>query len=211
MIILAHRGNLRGPRHTRFENSLQAVEACAAIGVGVEIDVRVEKGQLYVSHDPRNVVAPRNLERYLSVLRSVDRYGIALNVKSVDAIHSLEQFVRRHRLKGAFLFDLELVGAIPTSRHLHAIRVSDLPAENFRRRKDLWMWRYLWVDEMEREWVDAEALKDLRTRSQGKLFWVSPELHGRPYRTRWKQALQWPIDGICTDLPVEFQRMWNQK
>lgn len=211
MIILAHRGNLRGPGHPSFENSLRAVEACAATGVGIEIDVWAKNGRLYVSHDPRNAAALRDLERYLGGLKGVDRHGIALNVKSLDAIHPLEQLVRRHRLKGAFLFDLELVGAVPTSRRLHAIRVSDLPAEDFRGRKDLRAWRYLWVDEMDREWVTAGTLHDLKRKTRGKLLWVSPELHGRPYRTRWKQALRWPIDGICTDFPKEFQRMWSQR
>lgn len=211
MIILSHRGNLKGPRSSRYENSLVSVCASARVGFGVEIDIWTGDGQLYVSHDRRKTVGPRNLERYLCALKAADQYGIALNVKSLDAIRPLEQLVRRLGLKRACLFDLELVGTIPTSSRLHAIRVSDLPTEDYRGRKDLQVWHYLWVDEMKREWVNAEVLQDLRRRTRGKLLWVSPELHGRPYRARWKQALRWPIDGICTDFPKEFQRMWSQR
>ncbi|MBI4342997.1 MAG: hypothetical protein HY599_06490 [Candidatus Omnitrophica bacterium] len=210
MIILAHRGNLDGIAGARRENSPEAVRDALEAGFGVEIDVRAQGTRLYVSHDRRRWVRTRAFERYEPLLRRADGQSIGLDIKDPGAVAPLERRLRSLKLRRAFLFDFELAGARPTSVRRHAVRVSDLPAEDYRRR-DLARWAYIWLDEMRREWVTAALVRDLRRRSRARILWVSPELHGRPHTRRWRAARRWPIDGICTDYPLEFQRWWTDR
>ena len=206
LLILAHRGNLRGPARPARENAPETVRAALEAGFGVELDVRARHGRLYVSHDPRRATAARAFERYEPLLRQADGQGIGLDIKDAGAVTPLERRLRRLRLHEAFLFDFELVGMRPRAIRWHAIRVSDLPAEDYRCRRDLARRAYIWLDEMRGAWLTASIVRDLRRRTRARLLWVSPELHGRPHATRWRQALRWPIDGICTDYPVAFRR-----
>ena len=50
MIFISHRGNLTGPQPER-ENSLSFIDEAIERGYDVEIDLRMENGQLYLGHD----------------------------------------------------------------------------------------------------------------------------------------------------------------
>ncbi len=209
MIIYAHRGNLKGPSSSYSENSLDAVGASIRGGFGVEIDLWEKDGQLFVSHEQCDITPACDVAFYEDILASANGQGLALNVKCKSAVLPTERLIKRMGLKEAFLFDMELVGAVPDPNYPHALRVSDLPAEDYRKRTDLHKWSYLWVDEMQREWVCEAVVHELRMRTAGQIVWVSPELHGRPYRQRWLEARCWPLDGICTDFPVELRQSWS--
>ena len=62
MTFYAHRGNLEGPQ-PKFENDPDYVQSAIDAGVGVEVDLRVISGKLFLGHDyPAHMVSPEWLE-----------------------------------------------------------------------------------------------------------------------------------------------------
>ena len=50
MLLISHRGNIKGPNPT-LENSPAYIQKALHSGFSVEIDLRVKDGQLYLGHD----------------------------------------------------------------------------------------------------------------------------------------------------------------
>ena len=68
MILIAHRGNISGPRPD-LENSIPYIEDAISQGFQVEIDLRMKDGELYLGHDePQYPVSEEFLDRYKSYL-----------------------------------------------------------------------------------------------------------------------------------------------
>lgn len=68
MRLIAHRGNIHGPKSDR-ENSIACIEKAINEGYDVEIDLRVENNICYLGHDnPQYVVTMEWLRKYKDVL-----------------------------------------------------------------------------------------------------------------------------------------------
>ena len=203
MDILAHRAIGFGP-----ENSPAAVEKALELGFGVEIDLRISQtGEPYISHDALSDYKGRELARYLTSFAKYPDRTIAVNVKDLDAASRVFEILEQGSITKGFAFDFELLGISPPVQDSIAIRISDLPGE----RLDDIAWAnvdYVWLDEMEREWVTKDVIREIGARS--RCYWVSPELHGRTWAERW-QILE-PFDGltgICTDHSLEFLQLYG--
>ncbi len=61
MILISHRGNIKGPR-PELENKPEYVKATLKKGFNVEIDVWFKKGEWWLGHDkPQYKVTDENL------------------------------------------------------------------------------------------------------------------------------------------------------
>jgi glycerophosphoryl diester phosphodiesterase len=211
LIVLAHRGNLDGPDR-KGENAFETVAAALERGFGVETDLRFLKdGTPYISHDP--VDSPSQLASdHAALWARYPRQLIALNVKEIgfeaETISLLRQF---RRLENTVLFDMELIepragqAAIVfqalESRCELAARVSDR-GETIDRALSL-PGDYVWLDEMDGEWVQRADVARLKNAGR-KILAVSRDLHGAApdaCEKRWAQLAEWGVDGICTDWP----------
>jgi hypothetical protein len=68
MKLIAHRGNVHGPKPDR-ENSIAYIEEAITEGYDVEIDLRVENNRCYLGHDnPEYVVTMDWLRKYKEIL-----------------------------------------------------------------------------------------------------------------------------------------------
>jgi len=217
MKILAHRGNFEGSPGE--ENSLERLWAAIKKGWGVEVDLRWKGQSPYISHDPLEDIQGKAAEPILEALANRCRQPLAINIKEFgywrETIALLESF---HLLDRAFLFDMELVEdsfgvSARTLRKLSdkihlAARVSDRN-EPVQRALSLDFCRLIWLDEFDSFWADEFTITKLQNANR-KIFAVSGEIHGFDQAEvvrRWKQFLEWRVDGICSDWCVLLQKM----
>ncbi len=213
MVILAHRGNVRGPEPAR-ENSLELIEEALALGFGVETDVRYSASHgLYVSHDTAEPQRGALLSAHAELWRRYAGALVALNVKELGREALLVQSLRAMRVsERVFLFDMELIEPRPgeTARLYRSLdasvaiaaRVSDR-GEPVQRALSIEVAQAIWLDEFDGPWATSDTVRELK--QAGKtVYAVSPELHGRSMReasARWRDFARWGVDGICTDWP----------
>jgi len=201
--VLAHRAIGFG-----LENSPSAVTTALESGLGVEVDLRISKGgDPYISHDPLNDHKGWEFARYLPLFADYPDRTIAINVKDTKAALKALDFFEDGSITKGFAFDFELLGAPLPAKSPIAVRVSDLVGErpeeiNFEGAG------YVWLDEMEREWVTPDVIREIGSRSL--CYWVSPELHGRDWFERWRALEPFEgLTGICTDHALEFLRTYG--
>lgn len=221
MLVIAHRFNLNGADELR-ENTLEALQQCLRRGFSVETDIRRDtQGRFYVSHDPAVVTPENKAERFFALFRQFPACRVALNLKELSYEMDLLTFLAKQGVqKQAFLFDMELLEKIPgrTAAKIHrmnpdlhlAARVSDRQ-EPVERALSMMSSPIIWLDEFDSLWVSESDIR--RLKSEKKIIYaISPEIHGfssKERLRRWRQFIEWGVNGICTDYPVELQA--NQK
>ena len=221
-MILAHRGNLRGPDKAR-ENTYETCSEAMKAGFGLEIDLRRDaKGRWYVSHDPASWRKETSLDRFIPLFGGHPDLPIAVNVKELESVRELAGLLVSGAFgRRAFLFDFELLepktpgrsqalvrSAASTSTAALAGRISDrnetveqclgIPAE------------HVWADEFDAEWLRSMHIEQVR--NAGRQVWVvSPELHNHGLaeaKARWRSFAEWKVDGVCTDFAVEAAKFF---
>jgi glycerophosphoryl diester phosphodiesterase len=216
MMILAHRANIFGPNR-QAENSLMAVRQCLDFGWGVEIDMRRSlEGSFYISHDDQRWSIKTDADAYFSALRSFPKSTWAINVKELGYEKELLDYLIVQGVLGqVFLFDMELLEHAHgvTARKLRsfspkvelAARASDRneSIENLLLVSEA---RITWLDEFDSLWITEDNISKLKSLGK-RIFAISPEIHGFSLiemERRWRQFIQWGIDGICTDYPMKL-------
>lgn len=218
MIILAHRGNVRGPERAR-ENSLDLVEEALALGFGLETDIRFASRGHLITHDPAPWSPLVEFSAHAALWRRFPEAVIALNIKEPGGEASLLSALRVERVtRQVFLFDMELVEPRPGEMAMNlrrldptiriAARVSDR-GESVERALAIAPASEVWLDEFDGPWSTVETVARLKAAGR-RVFAVSPELHGRPLveaELRWVQFVTWGVDGICTDWPIRLREV----
>jgi glycerophosphoryl diester phosphodiesterase len=211
MLVIAHRGNVKGP-DPATENSLDAIRAALAAGWAVETDIRREpsSGRFYIAHDAASWSAGTDATAHAALWRE---HGgrVALNLKELGYESALVSFLAERKVRDqVVVFDMELLESRPgvTARRLRgldpyvtvAARVSDR-GESVARALAIEVAAVVWLDEFDRLWATADDVEQIR--DTGRQVWaVSPELHGfslDDMRRRWDDFHAWGVDGICTD------------
>lgn len=214
MIILAHRGNLRGP-HTGRENSPESIGEAVAAGYGIETDIRFAPGVgFYISHDAVPPTTAGALETHAKIWRRNVSCLVALNIKETgNEAHLLEQLNALDVTNQVFLFDMELVepqrGEMAAKfRSLDAdiaiaARISDRQ-ETVSGALDIDSASAIWLDEFDGPWATCATIEEI-VRAGRNVYAVSPDLHGmKPDQCikRWHDFASWGVTGICTDWPL---------
>lgn len=222
-IILAHRGDLRGPDRAT-ENTVDAYSEALEAGFCLEIDVRREpSGTFYISHDPVPARPGLALDLFEPHFRAHPGRTVAVNVKELGYEPALAELVLTGTFgNDAFLFDFELlepvmpgraqrlIRSIPTCAGVRlASRLSDrdepleqalaIPGE------------VVWADEFDAFWLTEEHVRAVH-QAKRLFFVVSPELHGFPKTAclrRWADLKSWGVDGICTDFALEARAFFG--
>lgn len=214
MIILAHRGNLRGPDPER-ENSPESIGGAIAAGYGIETDVRFAPDfGFYISHDAKPPTQASALEVHAEIWRRDPGCLVALNIKEIgNEARLLELLNALDVADQVFLFDMELIeprrGEMAARfRSLDAdiaiaARVSDRE-EPVSGALDIDSARAIWLDEFDGPWATRLTVEEL-VRAGRTVYAVSPDLHGmEPAQSirRWHEFASWGVTGICTDWPL---------
>ena len=223
MRILAHRCYRNGP-DPLLENELAAFRRCLEDGMSAEIDIRQwDDGTFYISHDPKPFSEGLRAEPYFEALSQSTIEPLALNIKELGKERDTLSFLNRFQvINQLFLFDMELLEETPgaTTRILRchdanvrlAARVSDRH-EPVERALDIKEADTIWLDEMDSLWATEDTIKALRSANK-KIYAISPEIHGfgeDAMVLRWRQFVNWDIDGVCTDYPDRLGEILDQE
>jgi glycerophosphoryl diester phosphodiesterase len=214
MIVLAHRGNLRGPDPER-ENSPDSIGEAVAAGYGLETDVRFASGfGFYISHDANTPTPASALEVHAEIWRRNPDCLVALNIKETgNEAQLLERLNSLNVARQVFLFDMELIephrGEMAARFRgfdadiVIAARVSDRQ-EPVSGALGLDSASAIWLDEFDGPWATRATVEEL-VRAGRRVYAVSPDLHGMtPSQSirRWHEFASWGVTGICTDWPL---------
>lgn len=201
--LLAHRGcwtDILGEK-VHEKNALVSIKRARDLGFGLETDLRDRLGQLVISHDPADALAPTTDFTQFQGFSA----PIALNIKSDGLAGTLSSLMPNLGDKSeVFFFDMSVPETIQYRRQglQVAARVSEY--ETLADQNPEW----IWLDCFESDWYieNLEAL--FLANPESKICIVSPELHKRNYNGTWeKLAPQMNVNPnlfLCTDLPEMF-------
>ena len=166
---------------------------------GVEVDIRYEKNDLILHHDPyqKGILFSEWLENY-------NHTFIILNTKSEGLEAKILQLLGQFNIEDYFFLDLSIpfmVKQIKNANSNIAVRFSEYePLELAMSFKGLVKW--VWVDCFSKLPLDHNTYNKLK--SQFKICLVSPELQGHPYEfinQYTSQVKGMEIDAVCTKKP----------
>ena len=97
--IFAHRAIFNG-----IENSAKSIPYYKKLGIGIELDLRYNNNQVYISHDPTN-----NGDFFEDVCKQYDKSSIklALHIKENEALNPTIKILEKYSIKNYFLFNTE--------------------------------------------------------------------------------------------------------
>lgn len=191
MLIISHRGNVYGQGTINFALAVRR-------GWGVELDLRWSPEGPYFDHTPGGHTPMTDAKATLSLF---GRRIVAVNIKEKGCEKETVALLQQY--PDVFVFDMELCDVDPEAfKDLpRAVRMSDRIDE---RNVNKFEAKIVWLDEFQ-SWVEESDVQAIK--AKGKLvYWVSPELHdpeisARRLLIRWRQLIDWGVDGICTDYP----------
>jgi hypothetical protein len=224
MVILAHRGNLRGPAPIA-ENSFAAAAEALKRGFGLETDLRRDNARgFYIAHDQQPWTPDNNLDSFVKLFRQHSDRCIAINVKELDNAADLISLQLSGQFgSNSFYFDFELLE--PDQRGYSQRMIRKLPRGDEVRLASRLSDRsepleeclsipanIVWADEFDSLWLTKEYREAVH--DSGRLFYViSPELHGfdeAVMQKRWADFKDWKIDGLCTDYPIAARKFFSE-
>jgi hypothetical protein len=212
MNFISHRGLWADLGQTQLpQNSIAAFAASQKAGFGVETDLRIYRGDLYLSHDPiESSKGLVTLNSLLALWSKTPQLPLFLNIKEDGLLPMLhEKKVLLDRLEVVF-FDMSIPELVQYSKVFSknqlATRVSEF--EEHPAAQDLCSW--LWVDGFFRDY-DPVKLQKLLGNQQFKIAVVSSELHQRSPQPHWNSLKQLskkthPEFTLCTDFPNKASR-----
>ena len=194
--IFAHRGLWKesgtGP------NSPESLNSAFGEGFAVETDVRDQKKEIVISHDPCGSSTCNPFNREILALGR-----IAVNIKADGLVPRFTELREDLRESGSFVFDCSFPQILQfrNASIPHALRISEFEREL------PWKPEYIWLDAFNDDWW----IKDVNIRKmmdEIPTIIVSPELHGRDFLNVWEEfsGLTKEVEsiGICTDFPHQL-------
>lgn len=214
---MAHRGLIS---ESAGENSLEALLAALRSGLSVELDIRDQQGEIYISHDPpsagESVRLVEFLEPALELLPPGSRQRVALNVKSDGLVELLVPMKDLLSNEAVFFFDMSVPQVAPylNSGVPVALRVSEVENPSLLSGL-LGNWpnpHVFWCDSLGNDW---QRIRKAWQGVRGQRVIVSPELHGRKVEPVWRWFKRQVESGadlvLCTDLIAEARIFFDAK
>lgn len=175
--------------------------------MGIELDLRDEKGALILQHDPF-----KTGEKFEDFLKNYKHACLILNIKTEGIEEAVLDLVKKYKVRDYFFLDVSFPAAMKLIRAGEkkiAVRFSEYePLEQCLSLKGKADW--VWVDCFTRLPLDAASYAALKPHF--KICIVSPELQQHPKEkiAEFKQQLAGlkkygPIDAVCTKYPELWQ------
>jgi hypothetical protein len=208
MEVLAHRGWWSVPTE---RNSRAAIERAFRSGFGIETDLRLDRGDLVLSHDHPAGGEMRAEELADLVTGCPGPPMLALNIKEDGLQAYVTDLVARLAPVRWFCFDMSVpdtVACLDAGLPCWA-RHSDVePQPVLYEQAD-----GVWLDGFDGEWWTEDTIAKHLAMGK-KVCVVSPELHGRPHADAWRRWLGWDVFGsddllLCTDHPAQAKEVFR--
>ena len=209
MKILSHRGFWFDPQE---RNSSLAFHRSLDNCFGIETDIRDDNGKVVISHD----MPTRPVGTLLDFFDRVEAYSccqdliFALNIKSDGLAKTIKPLIQKYNNLDCFFFDM----SIPDMREYLQLEIPVFTRISEVEQSPVWLEKSagVWLDCFNSEWYDLSLIIDLLSQEK-RVCIVSPELHGRPYKSQWSKLRK--IDHqdlmLCTDLPGKAEVFFNKK
>lgn len=208
MKIIAHRGMWSSKDE---QNTLAAFERALKNGFSIETDFRDLNGSLVISHD-LPLENSLKADIFFDLCNQYSSVGPhAINVKSDGLQTLLAQHLRLWLFERYFVFDMSIpdtIGYLKSGLNVYT-RVSEYEKfQNFDGKT-----AGIWVDAFKGEWYSIAELNNYHFAGQTIVI-VSPELHGRDYKSAWAMIKEMKKPRInimlCTDFPLEAQEYFDE-
>lgn len=195
--LVAHRGWWIEPSE---KNTVTAFERAVDAGVGIETDLRDDRGIVVISHDPP-MGGEQDLAAFVSSI--APELPIALNIKADGLATAVDQAIAEGGLSVARAFDM----SIPDLREYRRRSVPYLGrlSEIESREPSLDEAAGVWLDQFDSLWFTPSIVQRLRDEDL-EVWIVSSELHGRDPKELWRWIRRFADDPgvfLCTDFPAE--------
>ncbi len=195
MIIVKHRVNT--------SKELKKV----SFKLGVEVDLRSDKNQIYLHHDPF-----KKGETFSKWINHFKHKLIVLNVKEEGLEKKILQILKRNRVKNFFFHDQTFSSLLKNMGHTKvSIRYSEY--EGLKKINRLFNFiKWLWVDNFSEIKIDKKFYAFLK-KKKVKICIVSPELVKQKRVKEISKIIKYfqknnlKIDAVCTKRP----NLWLNK
>ncbi len=207
MIIIAHRGYWN---EVEEKNREIAFERALNNGFGIETDVRDYCGELVVSHDIPNGNEMR-FDDFLKIYGDgfSEDNPLAINIKADGLVKEIELLINKYKIKYYFVFDMSIPDTLPYIKSGLSVFIRE---SEYERHDNLHnQCNGIWVDELEAPWITRKKIEELLVKGTSVCI-VSPELHGRDYKSAWKTYKNIAENEqmmICTDFPVKCREFYE--
>jgi len=209
MKILSHRDYWL---NNNDKNSKAAFARSFELGFGVETDIRDYMGDLVISHDIADNHSMK-LDSFFELYNKFDNsLPLAINIKSDGLQIKLKQALEDFEITNYFVFDMSVPDGLGYLRS--GINTFTRQSEFESQPSFYHDVKGVWMDEFREHWISEEQiLKHIDNEKQVCI--VSPELHGRKYKSEWldykKVEKKMSASGlmICTDKPIEAKEFFD--
>lgn len=203
--FISHRGLWNSINN---QNSYQSFEEAIKNGFGIETDIRDHNSELIISHDmPQGKGGFITLNNFLEIYKqNKSSLILALNIKADGLSNHLSKSLELFNINNYFVFDM----SIPDSLSYYNQSINFYTRQSEHEQKPVLYVEScgVWLDEFNSSWINADILKFHHANRKGICI-VSPELHGRDHKSRWKEYKKIVYDNpeidinLCTDYPLE--------
>lgn len=190
--IFSHRAIFNG-----IENSAKSIPYYKKLGIGIELDLRYNNNQVYISHDPTN-----QGDLFEEVCKQWDKseIKIALHVKESKVINPLIEILKKYSMINYFLFDTE---NFEYNKLIDKTKIADYVIKKDQDIKR----KILWCDEIQNKWYSKEIVKNLHQKN--KLIYVMSlevveKCNEKSVHLEWERLINLGVDGICTKYPEKL-------
>ena len=192
--IFSHRIIFNG-----IENSVESIPYYKKLGIGIELDLRYNNNQVYISHDPTN-----KGKLFEEVCKQCDKSEIrmALHIKEKEVINPVIKILKEYSIKNYFLFDTE---NFEYNNLIDKTKIADYVVK----KDQNIMGEILWCDEIQNKWYSKEIMKNLHQKN--KLIYVMSlevmkKCDNESIYLEWDRLINLGVDGICTKYPEKLMR-----
>ena len=188
------------------ENTLQGIKKYMQLNIGLELDLRINKKGVYMSHDKTG--QGESFDEACRTLKN-SNCKIALHIKELDAVTEIIKIINKHSINNnCFLFDTDYERICSlVRRNVEVAFYASQKPENIRA-------RILWCDEVRAPWYNKETISNLHKENK-TLYAVSKELINSHTKSEiisdWDRLLDLGFDGICTNHPIELASYVSKK
>ena len=193
--VFSHRVLFNG-----IENSKDGIINAIQFNFGLELDLRCNSRDIYLSHDPSNSA---ELFSNICPLLNNSKFPIALHIKDLKCTEKIVSILHEYDVKNCFLFDSDYDYILDRSTTFDvAFYANCKPQENTA--------KIFWCDEVKEKWYSKQILEELHDQDK-ILYAVSRELVIPSSLSEiicdWNRLIELGFDGICTNFPTQLSEL----
>lgn len=178
-------------------NTLEGVKYYTQRKIGIELDLRIKKNIVYMSHDSSH--NGDFFEEACKILVN-SKMKLALHIKEIDAVKETLRLIKKYAIENYFLFSTD---NNPDFSKLVNVKLRGFYATTTPSNVNE---KILWCDEVNSKWYNEKIISNLHKENK-TLYSISKELiepcEIDKIKSEWKRLKTLKFDGICTNYPIE--------